>query len=551
MMETSCLGRSGVNRLMALLTQAALLVLPVGLAVFVSYGMARHDQETRATLFASLTLDQAIKTTHQIAEGVKRLEALGDPCSSASVRLMRQLDLGSSLLQGFGYVADGLLVCSSIAESQPVMLGPADYRSSLGNDIRTDRQLAFAPGAPLLIVTTPSGYTAFVHPDLIFALSSESPQGASGLVSASARRLMMHRGTLPLDWRGLTVPEGQMEGLLFTDSHMVAWHRAEHWDYLSFSALPLADLHAEFAMLRGPAIAVGLGIGVLLLWLRRWLRKERTSLPSLLRAGLRNGEIGMVFQPLVDMRTGDVIGMEGLVRWTREDGDSVSPNIFVPIAEKHGLIGHLTGHVIARGIAEAAPLLRDRPRLFLSLNISSADLDRPELYDELMAACRLHAVTPDRIHLEITERERVATDDGVAAIATLRGRGFQVGTDDFGVGYSNLHYFDALNLDFIKIDRVLLANAFARDGRKDLVEHIIDLAQSRGIDVVAEGVELVEQRDALLALGVTQGQGWLYYRAMSATDLGQVLATTTRQGGGGPLPGTGTPGDDSATRHAA
>lgn len=530
--------------------RALLVLVPVVAAAAFAYWGARHDQETRAELFATVILDQAVKTTEQIRDGVVQLKTLGSPCSPQSVALMRRLDLGSSLLQGFGYVEGDVLSCSSIFESQPLTVAAPDYVSAVGYQIRIDRTLSFAPDAPLLLVTAPSGYTALIHPDLVFAMTSESVDGTFGLVSASTRQRMIHRGDYQIDWSKAPIGEHETSGQFLTDTALVVWKRASPWDYVSFAALPLAAFQAELAQLLVPAIGIGLAIGLLLAWGQVRLRRSRTSLPAMLRAGLRSGEISLVYQPLVDMQSGEVIGAEALARWERGGGETVSPDIFVPIAEKHDLIAQLTEHVIARGIAEFAPLLRARPELFLSLNISSRDLEHPGLYDQLANACRQHAVAPDRIHLEITERERVDSNAGATAIATLRGRGFHVGTDDFGVGYSNLHYFDALDLDFIKIDRALLANAFATDGRRDLVEHIIDLARSRGIEVIAEGVELDDQRDALLALGVTKGQGWLYHRAMSAADFSHLLATRARQGSGGPSAGLGTPADDK-TRRAA
>lgn len=514
------------NRLVAVVVPVALFVGPVLAALLIALLLARHDLETRTQVFADVVLDQATRTTQQLRAGYLDLEGPqpNQPCSAASVATMREIDLGSSLLQGFGYVDGNSLVCSSMADVGPIDIAPPDYTSAYGYRIRVGRELSFAPDARLLMITAPSGYTGFVHPDLIFALTHGPEMGAFGLVSQQSRTTLISRGTLDFNWHALALPAGQDEGLLVSGSTMVGWKRANNQDFLAYAALPLTILDEAFAQSAGVAAAIGALGGLALLWLRRRVRHSRGSLANLLRAGLRRREISVVYQPLVDIRDGTCIGMEALARWQPANGDAISPNIFVPIAEKHGLVGALTGYVIAEAVAGAAPLLVAHPALFLSINVSSADLDRPELFDELEAAIRRHGLRPERIHVEITERERVNPGDGAAAIATLRGRGYVVGTDDFGVGYSNLHYLDTLKLDFLKIDRALLSNAFCPGGRPDLVDYIIELARSRGIEVIAEGVETLEQRDALIARGVTRGQGWLFYRAMSLDEVRRILA---------------------------
>lgn len=522
------MGTSKGSRLMDVAVPVALLVGPVLLSLFIAHGMARHDLETRAEVFADVVLDQASRTTDQLRAAYTELERPQPnlPCSPQSLATMRQLDLGSSLLQGVGYVDGDQLVCSSMADVGPTAIAPPDYISAYGFHVRIERQLSYAPNARLLMITAPSGYTGFVHPDLIFALTHGPEAGAFGVVSQQSRTKLISRGDFAFDWKTLALPEGQSGGTIMHGDSLLAWKRRPGEDFISYAALPVSDLDATFAQLRPAAAGIGGVFGLVLLWLRRRLRDSRGSLPNLLRAGLRRREISIVYQPLIDIRSGIPIGLEALARWQPANGEAISPDIFVPIAEKHGLMAALTDYVITEAIAEAAPLLRTYPSLFLCLNVSSADIERPELFDVLESTLRRHVLRPERIHIEITERERVDPGAGASAIATFRGRGYVVGTDDFGVGYSNLHYLDSLKLDFLKIDRTLLCNAFGPGGRPDLVDHIIELARSRDIEVVAEGIETIEQRDALLARNIVRGQGWLFYRAMRTDELRRVLAST-------------------------
>ena len=122
------------------------------------------------------------------------------------------------------------------------------------------------------------------------------------------------------------------------------------------------------------------------------------------------------------------------------------------------------------------------------------------------------------VHLEITERQEVDQTAEAGAIGELRKAGFKVGTDDFGVGFSNLAYLENFELDYLKIDRVFVANAFRGTAGTEMIDHIIGVGRARNLEIIAEGVERPEQLSHLLARGVELGQGWLFAREMPATE---------------------------------
>jgi sensor c-di-GMP phosphodiesterase-like protein len=179
-------------------------------------------------------------------------------------------------------------------------------------------------------------------------------------------------------------------------------------------------------------------------------------------------------------------------------------------------------------LGHLAPLMTARPEFFITLNFSSNDLDNDRSISQLETMTARYGLDPGRVHIELTERSSVATDAHIAAISRLRSKGFEVGTDDFGVGFSNLEYLTRVPLDYLKIDRTLVASA--RDGSesRDIVETVVRLARSRGIRIIAEGVETEAQRLALLEAGVEYGQGWLFGRPMSALEF---IAKFARFGG--------------------
>ena len=244
------------------------------------------------------------------------------------------------------------------------------------------------------------------------------------------------------------------------------------------------------------------------------LGTSRASLPALLRAGIARGEIAVVYQPIVELRTGRWVGVEALARWHRSNGESVPPDVFIPIAEQHGLIGAITEHVCETALRELSALTREPGGFFIGINIAPADLRGPHFAKTLGRLCHLNSVAPHAVHLELTEREDASSPELAQAIEHLRRLGYLVGSDDFGIGYSNLAYLDALTLDYIKIDRAFVGNAVRRGPGAEILDHIIGLAHARGLKVIAEGVETEAQRDRLLATGVEMGQGWLFGRPL-------------------------------------
>jgi sensor c-di-GMP phosphodiesterase-like protein len=156
---------------------------------------------------------------------------------------------------------------------------------------------------------------------------------------------------------------------------------------------------------------------------------------------------------------------------------------------------------------------------FVSVNVTSVDLQDPGFVKQLIAECDARGVAHKRVHLEITEREEVDPTLATKGIVTLREQGFEIGIDDFGMGYSNLAYLDTLQIDYLKIDKAFIAGISSGPIGTAVVDHIIQLGSQRGLRIIAEGVEVEEQRAALVSKGVWLGQGWLFGRPVPAVDM--------------------------------
>jgi diguanylate cyclase (GGDEF)-like protein len=241
----------------------------------------------------------------------------------------------------------------------------------------------------------------------------------------------------------------------------------------------------------------------------------RAELAEDLAAALAAGDqLQVHYQDIVALPEGQVVGVEALLRWHHPIRGAVSPVEFIPLAEENGSIVAIGTWVLQQAVTHAARLSAQvgAPRS-VSVNVSSRQLREPDFVDVVSAALADAELPAGQLILEVTES--VLVDDVAAVVdrlARLRALGVKIAIDDFGTGYSSLSYLRQLPADRIKIDRSFIADLGSGGAAATLVSTIIELARSLGLDVVAEGVETIDQREQLTALHCSHGQGWLFGR---------------------------------------
>ena len=242
-----------------------------------------------------------------------------------------------------------------------------------------------------------------------------------------------------------------------------------------------------------------------------------------LRRGIDSGEIVPYFQPLVELRTGQLSGFEVLARWKHPSRGLVLPDEFIPVAEAGGLIGTLMQGVLVKAFTVAASLPE---YLRLSVNVSAIQLRDMSLREEIGLAAERAAFQMSRLTVEITESALVGNLDHARTVTEeLRSLGSRIAIDDFGTGYSSLRHLHALPFDEIKVDQTFVQTMLSRRESRKIVAAIVGLGQSLGLMTVAEGVEDKEQAEMLLWLGCDLGQGWLFGHPLMADELvGYVTA---------------------------
>jgi PAS domain S-box-containing protein len=233
-------------------------------------------------------------------------------------------------------------------------------------------------------------------------------------------------------------------------------------------------------------------------------------------------ELRPAFQPLIELRTGQLSGFEVLARWNHRELGEVAPDEFIPEFERSGLIDQLSRVLLEK--AFAVPLFRER-NLVLAINISPIQLLGSKLPERIAEVASKFIFPLDRLTIEITESALVDDLDRARAVALeLKSLECKLALDDFGTGYSSLRHLHAFPFDELKVDRTFVSSMIEKRESRKIVAAVIGLGHSLGLTTVAEGVETDEQANILVWLGCDLGQGWLYGRPAPAEDLPQVVA---------------------------
>jgi len=239
---------------------------------------------------------------------------------------------------------------------------------------------------------------------------------------------------------------------------------------------------------------------------------RQRSLERRLRRAIRTRQIVCAYQPIVDLATHVIVSAEALARWTDDSGESIPPDVFIPVAEDKGFIGAVTRLVLDRVFEDMGSLLANGS-FQVAVNLSSSDLGDPRFFEHLERGLKHNSIPPQSIGFEITERATALHSDGQAGIARLRAAGHAVYLDDFGTGYSSLSYLHDLHADAIKIDRAFTRTVGTEAVTASVVPHILDMALRLKLGIVVEGIETAEQADYFRsAFPGARGQGWLFGR---------------------------------------
>jgi diguanylate cyclase (GGDEF)-like protein/PAS domain S-box-containing protein len=246
---------------------------------------------------------------------------------------------------------------------------------------------------------------------------------------------------------------------------------------------------------------------------------HRLELETDLRRAIKDGELVVHYQPIVELATGMVAELEALVRWQHPERGLVGPNDFIPIAEQTGLIVPIGKFVLAQACRDLTEWRASRAEfaaIGVSVNMSPRELLRPELVGDVVDALEAAKLGPDALRIELTEGMELEDPGAIARLVDLQKLGVRVTIDDFGTGYSSLGSFRRLPIDGLKIDRSFVASLGQEREETAIVSAAVSFAEALGIGATGEGIETVEQWRALRDLGCRYGQGFFLGRPVGA-----------------------------------
>lgn len=254
--------------------------------------------------------------------------------------------------------------------------------------------------------------------------------------------------------------------------------------------------------------------------------RARVQLLQDLRLAFERERLFVAYQPQYNLQNNQLVGLEALLRWRTEDNRYVSPAEFIPLAESSGLIVALGEWVLRVACHDLNAINQHSKRpLRMAVNVSVAQLRHPNFISMLSSALRESSVPANLIELEITESMAMLEADLMSVlIEQIKAQGLTLAVDDFGTGFSSLSYLESLNVDRLKIDLSFVRQLEQSEGSKRIVETIIQLAHNLDLDVIAEGIEQQSQATLLKEMGCHEGQGYLFAKPMSITELLAFIA---------------------------
>lgn len=261
------------------------------------------------------------------------------------------------------------------------------------------------------------------------------------------------------------------------------------------------------------------------------MHEKVLQIESRLEHAIENDEIFMYFQPQVNTRTKEVVGLEALVRWKNSDGVMIPPDVFIPIAERTGQMVRISEFIMDKSIEALKKLERfGYGNITMSINISPVEIFDEFFVEKLLLIIKKHGVNSKNLIIEITENSLIENLEGASNILNmLRNNNIAISLDDFGVGYSSLNYFSKLPIDEVKFDKSFTDDIESSEKSRVILKHFTEIAHTLGMQVVIEGVENLTQLDIASEVSCDIYQGYYFSKPIPFEDLLTLLRNHTRK----------------------
>ncbi len=446
----------------------------------------------------------SIKEAHSLLAVLQH--SSNPPCSDAELGSFRELVFRSEYIKDAGRMHGGRIDCSATAGHPLHAIG--QFKAAATHDDGTTAYTNLVP-----IRDEKLQRAGFQLGSAFVVFGSHFPENAGPLP--------IHLTVNP----NAAAADADTENVVRNGDALVATRCSAVLSTCVAASVTVAEAQqGEFMTAAGTSIA-GCIVGGLVGFLLGALRRRSLSMEQQLRHAVAENELNVLYQPIVSVVDGKIVGAEALARWTDRDGVAVSPDVFIKVAEAHGFVGEITSLVFRRALNEFREVLNKIPDFRLDINVTAADLADQAFLPMLDEAVKQAGVPPSSVVIEVTESSTANQEVAMESIRLLHSRGHSIYIDDFGTGYSSLSYLLYLSVDRIKIDKAFTRAIGTASPTLAILPPILAMARSLNLGIVVEGIE-TEQQALYFSVNdqTIHGQGFLYGEALPAEAFLDLLA---------------------------
>lgn len=487
-------------------------MLPVAGAIHLAWILAVQAEQDRLEVLNQRLVRRASLTFNAAAANLSTLAASRiTPCSTEHMELMRRLEANSLIISEVGYFRNGALQCASwgVPRTRMPLMTPA-LSTADGFGIAVNIPSWIDPHQSRLSLQF-ENYEALLEPSgFADVIPDAGTQLAVGMEQLGIIASQNHPDPHLVQSLMASPATGMDEQYLFATARVDGW--------IAIAIRPRTLVFGTLERRRMLLLPVGAAISATIVAAILARTRRRLSLLGELAAAVRKRQFTVHYQPIIELRSGLCVGAEALVRWQQSDGTFIGPDLFLPIAERSGLILPITDQVVEAVVHDLGPTLAAESALHVAINLCATDMETGRPLDIIQLALDSAGIRNEQVWFEATERGLLEIERARSVMTTARARGHSIAIDDFGTGYSNLQYLQTLPIDALKIDKSFVDTIGHITANTPVISHIIQMARSLELVCIAEGIETREQFDYLLREGVTFGQGWFFSKALPAAE---------------------------------
>ena len=516
-------------RIIAIASALALIgaILPLGAMSYVSWRSAVDEAQSTLTDYSLELLRRAESSIEEVGSVIEALnEFNGESCTDGHIGLMRHLTARTPAIYELYYIEDDTIRCTPWSRTyEALSTTTVDFVTESGVEVShyidgIDGDADTDDDHPMMVLRA-GQYAAVINPSrFVDVIGTKSVTLVLATTGGEALSVRGNMDSAPMEALNRRPASGVEGGYIYATAAKSAW--------IALAAQPLSAIHAEVRHEQLQLLPWGAFIALFVIGLAIWVLRRRLSPEVEMLAAIKSGELFVQYQPLMDMRTGACTGAEALVRWRRRDGTVIPPDVFIPFAEAHGVISAITDAVILTVVREMKRFLRQRRDIHIAINLGARDIEGGRVLAVLEKALKKSGIQNEQIWLEVTERAFLDAEVAKAGLEDARARHHTIAIDDFGTGYSSLAHLQNLPLDVLKIDKAFVDTIGSEAVTSVVTPHIIALAKTLNLRIVAEGINTDEQAAYLREAGVDYGQGYLYGKPMPAREFVAFASRKTR-----------------------